>query len=187
MSQSLSDQWAAEVSQNKTTALAALQAGGDESRPRGSPLKPDPRKLHALTTILADRYLGCVYEVEQAEKQLSSAHKSLSELRRQLEEAEEDKRETLEKVLGAAKAERATLVAAALGSLQQLRAHLTVALTNQPVKKPDHPERFEYSKLQKRWAVFSGGSYDQVVVKLDPNDGPALAAPPRTPHPWPFA
>lgn len=158
--------WQVEVEQGKDIVLRAFRAN-KESNARWLQAAWQKNELGLLVGVLADRYLGLAYAIERGDTELQAAHASLASARQRLVEVEDSSREEVEKLHDHARSERTALVSTALSSLQHLRSHLTVALTNTACANDPDDDRIEYSPIKGRWGLVSAGRFDHVVVKLE--------------------
>ena len=115
---------------------------------------------------LQDAYLAMEYALERSHKELDTTAQHMQELRAKLDDVQLQSRTRIRESQEAAHRERSTLVNAAIGSLHQLRSHLTVALTNAPCK-PSVDDKFVWNGIKNGWGVESDGRFGELVVKLE--------------------
>lgn len=142
------------------------------------------RRLPALLSTLVDKYHALRYSLEQSQRHADASSARVLELTSSLDASEHGASTRLRQVQEAAKVERDRLIKAALGSLQQLRTHLTQTLAG--YKDASHAyahEEFVWNPFKDRWGVLSNGKFDHMLVRVE-----ALApssAPPTAPSPPP--
>ena len=197
----------AELSSARAELENQAQLQGEQTQHAPSELSPQLEELQADVSRLREERASLEHQLGKARVDAAEAEAEIAELKAAvarhhsteedfyvvkgaLERASEELRLANLRSIQieeSSKQERASLVKAAVASLQQLRAHLVETLCGLREKRPPEEEAvshtepgldgFAWNPRKHRWGVRSQhGAFDQIVVQLElPND---KAAPP---------
>ena len=128
----------------------------------------DSSQMFLLDNLL-DRLSKTAGGFERMRQDCEHAQAALENAVFEVDQVTDRANERLRKLKQRTQEERATLVRAALGSLQQLRSHLTYMFSGLKLSFPDEQlakEGFAWRQKRSRWGVTSH-SGDSVVIRLD--------------------
>jgi len=128
--------------------------------------------LSVLVPQLIDRWYAATYGMEQMEREAKRTQGTMLELRTELDRLDHSSKAEVRSLREAAKNERARLIGAALGSLQQLRSHMVAAVATGPPsgtrEVPPQPADFARNPFTDRWGVVDDhGRFDEASSRLD--------------------